>query len=348
MKKIVTIILALSLILGLALSVSAAAAEETKAIAASEGTMGDKSISWNGTNFKMVNEQDASSSAIRNSDADHFRAYKGSKTTITALNGEKLSKLTITTTGGKYLTALQDSLADVEGVSVTANGDVVTITLTTPVESFAISATGGQWRLSQIVVAYATGECPHAYDGCTDTACNLCNAAREASEHEYTNEYDATCNKCSAGDRTVTLPAADSDISFELAEKLALAGVADVKYYMTGEITEIYQTTYGNMKIKDASGKIFTIYGTYSADGKDRFDAMAKKPVVGDTITVYGVLGTYKGAAQMVNGWIQDEVHEEEGPSETADPSIIALAAMMLPVSGIGLGALCLKRKKED
>jgi len=35
------------------------------------------------------------------------------------------------------------------------------------------------------------------------------------------------------------------------------------------------------------------------------------------------------------------------GPSETADPSIIALAAMMLPVSGIGLGALCI-RKKEN
>lgn len=37
-----------------------------------------------------------------------------------------------------------------------------------------------------------------------------------------------------------------------------------------------------------------------------------------------------------------------QGPGNTADASIIGLAAMMLPVSGIGLGALCLKRKKEN
>jgi len=40
--------------------------------------------------------------------------------------------------------------------------------------------------------------------------------------------------------------------------------------------------------------------------------------------------------------------NEHKGPSETGDASIIAMAAMMLPASGVGLGALCIKRKKEN
>ena len=76
------------------------------------------------------------------------------------------------------------------------------------------------------------------------------------------------------------------------------------KYYVTGVITEIYNETYGNMKITDAEGNILTVYGTYDADGSNRFDAMATKPVVGDTITVYGILGQYNGTPQMKNGWI--------------------------------------------
>ena len=41
-------------------------------------------------------------------------------------------------------------------------------------------------------------------------------------------------------------------------------------------------------------------------------------------------------------------IQQPQNPGNTADASIIGLAAMMLPVSGIGLGALSLKRKKEN
>ena len=80
------------------------------------------------------------------------------------------------------------------------------------------------------------------------------------------------------------------------------------KHVVTGEITEIYNTQYGNMKIKDAAGNILTVYGTYDSTGANRFDAMSKQPAVGDTITVYGVLGQYSGTAQMKNGWIMQVV----------------------------------------
>ena len=78
----------------------------------------------------------------------------------------------------------------------------------------------------------------------------------------------------------------------------------DFKYKVTGVITEVYNTQYGNMKITDDAGNILTIYGTFDADGTNRYDAMAVKPVAGDTVTIYGIVGQYNGTPQIKNGWI--------------------------------------------
>ena len=110
-----------------------------------------------------------------------------------------------------------------------------------------------------------------------------------------------------------TEPDPEADTELTIAEAIALGKskahntYTAGKYYVTGEITEIYNTTYGNMYIQDAEGNTLTIYGTYDADGTNRFDAMENQPAVGDTITVYGIIGQYNGTPQMKNGWIQEE-----------------------------------------
>ncbi|MBR5120091.1 MAG: hypothetical protein IKV02_03755, partial [Clostridia bacterium] len=76
------------------------------------------------------------------------------------------------------------------------------------------------------------------------------------------------------------------------------------KYLVAGVITEVYNTTYGNMKITDEFGNILTIYGTYSADGSVRYDAMEGAPVAGDYVVIYGIVGQYNGTPQIKNGWI--------------------------------------------
>ena len=107
-------------------------------------------------------------------------------------------------------------------------------------------------------------------------------------------------------------PAADSVLTITEALDLGASKAhnvyTEVKYYVTGEITEVYQTKYGNMKIKDEAGNILTVYGTYSADGSIRYDAMDIKPVAGDTVTVYGIIGQYNGTPQLKNGWITEHV----------------------------------------
>ena len=105
------------------------------------------------------------------------------------------------------------------------------------------------------------------------------------------------------------------------------------KYYVTGVITEVYNTTYGNMKIADEAGNILTVYGTYSADGSTRYDKMEVQPVAGDSVTVYGIIGQYNGTPQIKNGWItahtpaggSTEPSEPETPAEPETPDVPTL-----------------------
>jgi len=122
-------------------------------------------------------------------------------------------------------------------------------------------------------------------------------------------------------------PAADSTLS--IADAITLGAskphntYTDNKYYVTGVITEVYNEQYGNMKITDSEGNILTIYGTYDADGTNRYDAMATKPVAGDTVTIYGIVGQYNDTPQIKNGWITAHTPAAGGnaPAETDPPA---------------------------
>ena len=101
------------------------------------------------------------------------------------------------------------------------------------------------------------------------------------------------------------LIAADSTVALDAANAFGKAQTSYTtdKYYVTGTITEIKNTQYGNLYISDGTNS-FYVYGLYTADGNTRYDAMTTQPAVGDTVTVYGVLGQYNGSAQMKNGWM--------------------------------------------
>ena len=102
-------------------------------------------------------------------------------------------------------------------------------------------------------------------------------------------------------------PAADSVLTLAQANalgKLYASGVyTENKYFVTGMLTIIENTTYGNANITDGSTTFYT-YGMYNADGSSRYDAMSVKPVAYDTVTLYGKIGNYNGSAQMQNGWV--------------------------------------------
>ena len=89
------------------------------------------------------------------------------------------------------------------------------------------------------------------------------------------------------------------------------------RYYIIATVTEIQNTTYGQFMVADETGSIM-VYGTNSADGSLRYDAMGINLAVGDMILIYGTLQNYKGNTKEVqNARLIDYYSENEGGSDT-------------------------------
>ena len=71
-------------------------------------------------------------------------------------------------------------------------------------------------------------------------------------------------------------------------------------YELTGVVSKVANTTYGNLYIKDEEGNSFYIYGLYDASGRIRYDAMENPPKEGDVITVIGAITKYVNAQGAV------------------------------------------------
>ena len=263
-----------------------APANDSFNITAAGGTLAEDSlsISWSAETFDIVVYKDKSQTAIRVTDADHFRCYAGTKFTLTGKTENAIAQLVFTVTDTKYAQILVDS-ATAAGYTASANGKTVTIVVGATSVEFSLSA---QARFNTIEAVYGEAETPDTPD-----------------------------------EPEVKDPAADSTLTVEEVITLGASKEHNVytegKYYVTGVITEVYNTTYGNMKITDDKGNVLTIYGTYSKDGSARYDAMEVKPVAGDTVTIYGIVGQYNGTPQIKNGWIVDHVAAEK-PEEPETP----------------------------
>ena len=131
-------------------------------------------------------------------------------------------------------------------------------------------------------------------------------------------------------------PDVPADDVLTITEALALGAAqadsayTEQKYYVTGVIASLESATYGNMYIEDESGDKILIYGTWSADGATRYDGLEVKPVAGDTVTIYGPVGNYKGTPQIKNGWIVEHIPGEkpEEPEEPAGPEVEVAATL--------------------
>lgn len=132
-------------------------------------------------------------------------------------------------------------------------------------------------------------------------------------------------------------PAADSLLT--IAEAIALGNTkvkeqyTEGKYYVEGTVKEIKSDSYGNLVITDGTNDLL-VYGTYSEDGKTRFDKLANKPAVGDKIKVYGVIGKYNDA-QMLDGWIIGaKAGEGSGDSGSSSTPTVNTTVVEAPVVG--------------
>ena len=144
--------------------------------------------------------------------------------------------------------------------------------------------------------------------------CRFCGKSH-GEPYDHKDSYDGNY-LCDYDCGAVVPPRADSTLTIEKA--IYLGGLypntvfSESKYYVTGKITSIVSTMYGNMYIQDENGNEIYIYGFYNADGSERFDAMSNKPAVGDMVTVYGIIGYY-GVAEIKNAWMIERYPAVEG-----------------------------------
>ena len=329
-KKIVAIMAAVLLLCSI-LPLSVLAADETITITGATGTLASDSlsISWVGTDYQVVNYKNTSSTAIRTSDTAHFRSYVGNQFTVSGIDGALMSQVVINCVSSYLINNTANTVSD--GWTVSASGTAITYTPDAGSASELVITIGKQSRVTSVVVTpyvALSADCDHDSLVCGDTCpecetyvkehkfsnncvaeCeNGCGTANpDYADHVYSGDYDTSCNVCTAA-REITFPEADSELT--VAEIDTIAGGMDSgattssKYYVIGEVESIANTTYGNMTIVDENGDDLYIYGTYDADGTNRFDAMADQPEVGQTVKLYGVIGNYNGTNQMKNAWI--------------------------------------------
>ncbi len=143
----------------------------------------------------------------------------------------------------------------------------------------------------------------------------------------WTSDNAAVVADNTKGTLTVTLPSTDTTVkvtatitsgstsdkvefTVKLVTKIVYTSVKDAlsakdgtNLYIKGKIIDFYTNgeTYGNVYISDDDGATkILIYGLYDQDGK-RYDKMTTKPVVGDTITIYGPVSVYNSVNQIKN-----------------------------------------------
>ena len=107
--------------------------------------------------------------------------------------------------------------------------------------------------------------------------------------------------------------------ALQLCEQFVDAPSTD-RYYIVGTVKEIQNAQFGQMIIEDETGEIM-VYGSYSADGAIRYDAMTEKPVVGDVVLFHGTLQNYKGNTKEIqNGRIIDFIPMNYTPEQPKLP----------------------------
>lgn len=118
-------------------------------------------------------------------------------------------------------------------------------------------------------------------------------------------------------DKTGTITLAEA---ISIAEQTGTTQTSE-KYTVIGTITEVSNTTYGNMVISDGTNEL-TVYGMYNSDGSKRYDEMDYQPVAGDEIKITGPLMNYKNSKpEMVDAWLLDYIKGSEKEDDFTLPA---------------------------
>lgn len=114
---------------------------------------------------------------------------------------------------------------------------------------------------------------------------------------------------------STTIKQAGAIVAVSVADFLA-APVGSAVFKLSGVITSVANSDYGNFYLKDYSGEVYV----YGLGAKGDFKALGLKE--GDIVTITGTRAEYKGTAQVAGG--QYESHKYVTPMKAADVASLA------------------------
>lgn len=122
-----------------------------------------------------------------------------------------------------------------------------------------------------------------------------------APKNETTEEITGTIT-VTAGEFTKTIAVTQEAVPVE-AEEITIAEFIEkadttTEYKLTGTISNVVNTTYGNFDLTDASGTIY-VYGLYSPKGENKYWSTAGVKA-GDVITIQGTYELYNNTTNEV------------------------------------------------
>ena len=195
-----------------------------------------------------------------------------------------------------------------------------------------LAISGYYYNVSVDGAATAVGSLAYVIDGTVDPALNGQKILVKGwtigfSGGKYVNTM---ISEVAAADAGTTEPEPEDPVTPEgvvkatVAEFLAAAEDETI-YELTGEITSVANTTYGNFYLKDETAEVY-IYGLCSPEGEQKYWAESGVKV-GDTITVQTVRTSYNGTPQGKNAiyvsHISVEVEEPVVPEGCVEASIV-------------------------
>ncbi len=180
-----------------------------------------------------------------------------------------------------------------------------------PVEGGATSITvtaAADWQLAKIfakTIINATGEKETVYESVPQWL-TVSQTAGPAGETMLTFEADAAIDgrtaelrlNCAGQTQIINVIQGLSTVSTATCAEV-IAGPDSKTYRVTGTVTSIANTTYGNWYLNDGTGEIY-IYGTLDAKGQTK-NFLSLGLEVGDEVTVEGPKTTYNGTVELVD-----------------------------------------------
>lgn len=104
-----------------------------------------------------------------------------------------------------------------------------------------------------------------------------------------------------------------------IAEFLALPDEDQTVYQLTGTITVVRHSTYGNFEMKDETGTVY-VYGLKDKDGENVFSPLGLKK--GDKVTLHGVRNVHNGTVEVKDAVYESHIKGEEIPDVIEEVSI--------------------------